>query len=571
MSSSTTSPSYSKLKKMASLSLGEEGLSPSPSPPSSPSSAGSAASSNKSSSSFSSQKMSSFATSLFSEISPHLPLDRSPRILQLVSEAFANAQGRIARAESGRDNALIRLRREEGRVRSVEKVMEERERGYERSLREVRGQRDAAVRDLERARNELTDARVKRNVMDAVGEINGGGGGGVGSSDIWGQGDPSLLNNPPHNNNNNNNNNNNSSKMRGLLTREFEERKLLLEQRWDHALELVTAQMAKQRDEQVALAVSKFDVEQRLKFQAEIARGLERVEAAARREVGDLTKLALKMHATVEAMQEKNQRLKDENEELRRRAEIGGKMETAMSEKVAAQVADGELERERLRQKVISGNVLIEELQGQVEEWKARSDGDWFRTRIGGGKNQVKQVKVPGSAARKALELVKEEERERNRRKDMVEMANSNPGYFDKANANDYTNANFIRYSAVDGNSNNKNDNDNNNNRNRNENNIANNNETNVSEITNVPSMTINNISDVAVKPTGNGDDNSINSFTSASLLSEPLNRRELSSFAVFGDNSGGGAAKVELSNHQPSALREHVNHPRLDALLQSF
>ena len=40
--------------------------------------------------------------------------------------------------------------------------------------------------------------------------------------------------------------------------------------------------MKKQRDEQVALAVSKFDVEQRLKFQAEISKGLERVESAAR-------------------------------------------------------------------------------------------------------------------------------------------------------------------------------------------------------------------------------------------------------------------------------------------------
>ena len=43
--------------------------------------------------------------------------------------------------------------------------------------------------------------------------------------------------------------------------------------------------MKKQRDEQVALAVSKFDVEQRLKFQAEISKGLERVESAARQEV----------------------------------------------------------------------------------------------------------------------------------------------------------------------------------------------------------------------------------------------------------------------------------------------
>jgi hypothetical protein len=58
----------------------------------------------------------------------------------------------------------------------------------------------------------------------------------------------------------------------------------LLEARWDHALRLATDQMKKQRDEQVALAVSKFDVEQRLKFQAEISKGLERVEAAARAE-----------------------------------------------------------------------------------------------------------------------------------------------------------------------------------------------------------------------------------------------------------------------------------------------
>ena len=77
-----------------------------------------------------------------------------------------------------------------------------------------------------------------------------------------------------------------SSSMRTALEREFVEKKTLLEQRWDHALHLVTDQMKKQRDEQVALAVSKFDVEQRLKFQAEISKGLERVEAAARQEVG---------------------------------------------------------------------------------------------------------------------------------------------------------------------------------------------------------------------------------------------------------------------------------------------
>ena len=59
---------------------------------------------------------------------------------------------------------------------------------------------------------------------------------------------------------------------------QFDEKKKLLEQRWDHALHLVTDQMKKQRDEQVALAISKFDVEQRLKFQAEISKGLERVE-----------------------------------------------------------------------------------------------------------------------------------------------------------------------------------------------------------------------------------------------------------------------------------------------------
>mmetsp|Transcript_3724 Transcript_3724/g.7513 ORF Transcript_3724/g.7513 Transcript_3724/m.7513 type:complete len:136 (+) Transcript_3724:2-409(+) len=48
-------------------------------------------------------------------------------------------------------------------------------------------------------------------------------------------------------------------------------------------------------------------------------------------------------------------------------------------------------------------------------------------------------------------------------------------------------------------------------------------------------------------------------------------NNATMNSVSFFGDASGGGAKRVELSNNQPTPLQEYVGHPRLDALLSSF
>jgi len=118
--------------------------------------------------------------------------------------------------------------------------------------------------------------------------------------------------------------------------------------------------------------VSKFDVEQRLKFQAEISKGLERVESAARHEVSDLTKLALKMHATIEKQNEKITLLTDEVNEWRKGSETMKKIEHNTTVAAAEIAAEKELEHERMKQKLLQSNVLIHELQHQVESWKAK-------------------------------------------------------------------------------------------------------------------------------------------------------------------------------------------------------
>ncbi|GMI36087.1 hypothetical protein TeGR_g9454, partial [Tetraparma gracilis] len=227
-----------------------------------------------------------------------------------------------------------------------------------RDIKLARDQRDAANAEVQELSKAIQEMRVKESVRSATEHFRNAPypdqspaplGGAVGAS------------------------------IRDSLQREFEEKKDLLEARWDHALRLATDQMKKQRDEQVALAVSKFDVEQRLKFQAEISKGLERVEAAARAEVTDLTKLALRMHETIERQTEKISALTGDLAEERKKSETAHKISSQSVVQAAETTAEKELEHQRLVSQVAQGNVLIDELQRQVEEWKAKSDGDWFR------------------------------------------------------------------------------------------------------------------------------------------------------------------------------------------------
>jgi len=163
-------------------------------------------------------------------------------------------------------------------------MMDEREKQHSESMMECRKQRDDAMKEVGQISNQMQTLKVQTSVMNAAHSIG-----------QEGNNSNSNSNNNTFNNTFNDEQNNSSHhhshhlmpSMRNALQREFEEKKNLLEQRWDHALELVTEQMKKQRDEQVALSISKFDVEQRLKFQAEISKGLERVESAARQEVSE--------------------------------------------------------------------------------------------------------------------------------------------------------------------------------------------------------------------------------------------------------------------------------------------
>ncbi|GMH50919.1 hypothetical protein TL16_g00902 [Triparma laevis f. inornata] len=294
--------------------------------------------------------MSHSASDVFKLISPHLPPTEAPKVLRLISDAFANAQSRISSAEASRDAAQTRLRQSESYRKNEERIAKDKAKHHAESLQEARRQRDEAMEET------------------------------------------------------------------------------LLEQRWDHALHLVTDQMKKQRDEQVALAVSKFDVEQRLKFQAEISKGLERVESAARHEVGDLTKLALKMHATIESQNEKIAKLTDELNDVRRGSEALKKVEHAATAAAAENIAGKEIEFQKMKAKLTQSNVLIDEPQHQVESWKAKSDSDWFRTRMTEG-GHVKYMGGRGSSkpagVRKGITLMAEEENNRNRRKEAIEFTHS--------------------------------------------------------------------------------------------------------------------------------------------------
>jgi len=267
-----------------------------------------------------------------------------------------------------------------------------------------------------------------------------------------------------------------------------------------------------------------------LKFQAEISKGLERVEAAARQEVSDLTKLALKMHSTIESQNEKVAKLTEELNDLRTGSETMHKIQHTATVAAAEMTAEKELEHERMKQKLAQSNVLIDELQMQVETWKGKSDGDWFRDRMQDPKTgHAKYIDTGGrnekGAIKNSMRLVAEEENLRSRRKEAINLAhsmgrNSSPSKKVTSNYSNYMSA--------------------------------------------------------AVAATAD-DSISLVSSNASIPVDQSLHRRDLSNNATihsvpfFGDASGGGAKRVELSTNQPSSLQEYVGHPRLDALLSSF
>jgi hypothetical protein len=352
-----------------------------------------------------------------------------------------------------------------------------------------------------------------------------------------------------------------SAALRSTLQKEFDEKKSLLEQRWDHALHLVTDQMKKQRDEQVALAISKFDVEQRLKFQAEISKGLERVEAAARAEVTDLTKLCLKMHSTIENQHEKISKLTEELGAQRQVSETKDKISSLSVTQAAEVTAAKEFEQQQLERKLAQSNVLIDELQRQVEEWKAKSDGDWFRDRMSSFPGASRYTALPdnnksGSVDR-ALRMVDEEEEQRRSRHESIRIANEMTGGMSEAEINQRRRQDALKMA----------------------NDISG--MTYITKNTNSRMDNMNNASQIL----GIADDVSLVSSAASEdghhhhqqqqQQQQHMHRRDLSGAGsspyAYGDTAGAAGARVELSSAQPSNLQNYVGHPRLDALLQSF
>ncbi len=418
-------------------------------------------------------------------------------------------------------------------IKDEDKIMSDRTSQYNTNLQDSRRQRDEAMDEVNRLHREIQTMKVKTSISAAANSLDSK------NPQHAAMTNPTAV----------------SNSIRSSLQKEFDEKKSLLEQRWDHALHLVTDQMKKQRDEQVALAISKFDVEQRLKFQAEISKGLERVEAAARQEVSDLTKLALKMHSTIESQNAKITKLTDELNEIRGREETTKKIERDATKAAAENVVEKELEFERVKKKLGQSNVLIEELQRQVEGWKAKSDGDWFRDRMAEPGSQVSSRYSPrregggGGGGRdwlsKSTQLVSEEEISRNRRREAVALANS----MAKASSSTIPPTSKVverqrkqHDARVLG--------------------IAD----DISLVSSAPSETEGACAGVI----------GINATATSDISGGAMNRRDLSTDTggggFFGDAAGGGANRVELSNTlSPAGVAGQVGHPRLDALLQSF
>ena len=89
--------------------------------------------------------MSNAATDVFKMISPHLPPIDAPRVLRLISDAFAKAQSRISTAEAKRDTVSTRLRQSESARRNEEKIAADKAKHYNETVKEVRRQRDEAM------------------------------------------------------------------------------------------------------------------------------------------------------------------------------------------------------------------------------------------------------------------------------------------------------------------------------------------------------------------------------------------------------------------------------------------
>jgi len=196
-----------------------------------------------------------------------------------------------------------------------------------------------------------------------------------------------------------------------------------------------------------------------------------------------------------------------------------------------------------LEKKLLQSNVLIDELQRQVEQWKGKSDGDWFRdkmTSFPGGKRYAEgrnSNHPPSGAVSKGRQLVAQEEEERRRRHESIREGRSwgegrDSGEMRKSGVEE---ALGVAREIAGG---------------------------DIGEL-------LKRSNERNERMLGFCDDSSLVSSVASERGGErmEMKRRDLS-------ESGGnlGAARVELGVQQQSTYaRDAIGHPRLDALLQSF
>ena len=353
------------------------------------------------------------ASIIFRLISPFLPPTQAPALLRAVSESFADAQSRLSSSEASRDAALLRLRQSESLRASDSSLSSTRQKQHADSLSDARKQRDEALKEVSRLHGVVQTMKVRYELTAAAGRHFGGQPEAATARDNI---DSYLL--PPDDDegggNGNGNGNGESStanangraslsafrrSIRQSLQAEFEAYKSLLSTRWDEALSACASRLSAQRDEAIRLAADGARAEARLKYAQDYGAAVEGIEAAARREVGDLTKLCLRMHETCERRGETVDSLKAELEDIRRGTDRDRTVTSRRDEEVMRVAARRELDNQRLEDVLAQNQLRIEELEEQVKHWKSKSDGDWFQSRASLGQSQAAQQINPSSSS----------------------------------------------------------------------------------------------------------------------------------------------------------------------------
>ena len=209
-------------------------------------------------------------------------------MLGLISETFASAQNQLSSSNAEADVLRIRLQKLTSSSDNDRNIATDHKTRWEKQLVDARGERDGALREVDRLNALVQSLKVQGTVRDATAKIVGG------------DSKYTKANINGYGNTGNNGSADHQSTLRSTLQSEFDSKKLLLEDTFTQNLALITQQLKAQNAESLNLKLSAYDSSERLKLQCEITRGIERVEEGARREVVGLTKLCMRMHESNE-------------------------------------------------------------------------------------------------------------------------------------------------------------------------------------------------------------------------------------------------------------------------------